>query len=331
MGVVYVYDGASLKGPTVEHPEAGSSLPLTISRPPLPASARRSRPPPASPLAGGFGGHRPCPDAPGSLGRIGDLDGGGKPDIVIGAPDYGEDAAADTNPSACPLTGPATCPGLGRVYVFSGEDVTAGSQAHPLGPPSPRSSTPMRRPPISSRTSVPWCRRSATSARVRRSSQVPVPTTSSCLTALGIGPRTHECRTVIPTSWCGARPSGRRRRDTGEDIRRRRSPRVSSSPRSARPDPQQGSGFGSPPVIRRHPATSAGARSPTSISRRPQASPPGPTTVAAMCWTVTPPRPACSVASTILGAFAGRRLRGLRRSRRPRRRRTCSASSRSAG
>jgi hypothetical protein len=85
------------------------------------------------PACAGFGGTADCPDAPSSPVARGDLDGGGKADILIGAPDYEEDSLTDTNPDACP--GPGTCPGLGRVYVFSGEDV-AGSPSTPLVTPS---------------------------------------------------------------------------------------------------------------------------------------------------------------------------------------------------
>jgi hypothetical protein len=76
------------------------------------------------------------PGSPSGFGKAlsatgGDLDGGGETDIVVGAPDYAEDALSDTNPDACPFGGPATCPGLGRVYVYRGEDVS-GSPTTPL-------------------------------------------------------------------------------------------------------------------------------------------------------------------------------------------------------
>jgi FG-GAP repeat len=90
--------------------------------------------PAGQPACSGFAGTADCPEAPGSLVALGDLDGGGEPDLVVGAPDYEENAAADTNPTACPFGGPATCPGLGRVYVYSGEAV-AGSVNAPLQDP----------------------------------------------------------------------------------------------------------------------------------------------------------------------------------------------------
>ena len=59
-------------------------------------------------------------DAPEAV-KIGDLDGGGAADFVVGNPTFYE-AGPATNPSCTP--GP--CPGSGRVYVFRGEDI-AGS------------------------------------------------------------------------------------------------------------------------------------------------------------------------------------------------------------
>ncbi|MFP5376424.1 MAG: integrin alpha [Acidimicrobiia bacterium] len=59
-------------------------------------------------------------DAPPAV-KIGDLDGGGVGDFIVGNPTFREEGPA-TNPSCTP--GP--CPGSGRVYVFRGEDV-AGS------------------------------------------------------------------------------------------------------------------------------------------------------------------------------------------------------------
>jgi FG-GAP repeat len=84
------------------------------------------------PACTGFGGTAQCPDPPSSRIALGDLDGGGKVDIVIGAPNYAENS--DTNPSACTATAPASCPNMGRVYVYSGEQIT-GSSGTPLDTP----------------------------------------------------------------------------------------------------------------------------------------------------------------------------------------------------
>jgi hypothetical protein len=129
MGIVYVYDGATaniLKRLELAADDQPSSSPgfgkaLTSAV--------------GEPACLGFGGTAPCPDAQSQAVVRGDLDGGGKSDIVIGAPDYAENAANETNPSACPIAGPATCPGLGRIYVFSGENIT-GAPGTPLVTPT---------------------------------------------------------------------------------------------------------------------------------------------------------------------------------------------------
>ncbi|HEV2785751.1 MAG TPA: integrin alpha, partial [Solirubrobacteraceae bacterium] len=57
---------------------------------------------------------------------LGDLDGGGAPDIVVGASRYTESPATAFPGSHCASTPGATCVGAGRAYVYRGEDV-AGS------------------------------------------------------------------------------------------------------------------------------------------------------------------------------------------------------------
>ena len=64
-------------------------------------------------------------DAPPAV-KIGDLDGGGRPDVVVGASTYHE-AGPQTNPACSP--GP--CSGSGRVYFYRGEDV-AGSNPNAI-------------------------------------------------------------------------------------------------------------------------------------------------------------------------------------------------------
>jgi hypothetical protein len=104
MGRVYVLNGAShqilkqvqLASDDLPSDEPGFGLGL--------ASAR------GNPPCAGNGGIGACPYPPSSLVAAGDLDGGGKPDIVIGAPDYAE--TADTDPEGCNAPGVGSCPGL---------------------------------------------------------------------------------------------------------------------------------------------------------------------------------------------------------------------------
>ncbi len=76
-----------------------------------------------------WGGLGACPYEDGSAVALGDVDGGGKPDFAVGAPDFAE--------TEITLEGVCTglCPGIGRVYVFHGEALTGlladpGHRAH---------------------------------------------------------------------------------------------------------------------------------------------------------------------------------------------------------
>ncbi|MGH9157393.1 MAG: hypothetical protein ACRD1K_16500, partial [Acidimicrobiales bacterium] len=62
--------------------------------------------------------------------RLGDMDGGGRADFVVGNPTYYE-AGPATNPSC----NPGPCPGAGRVYFFRGEDVAGSNPAAVLDTP----------------------------------------------------------------------------------------------------------------------------------------------------------------------------------------------------
>ena len=69
----------------------------------------------------GRGGVGPTPCVYGGSPAVqqGDINDGGRPDIVIGAPDYDDTAA--TNPACNDGVGGGTCSRSGRVYVFYGE------------------------------------------------------------------------------------------------------------------------------------------------------------------------------------------------------------------
>src|SRR4051794_20861535 len=66
-----------------------------------------------------------CPDRP-LAERIGDVDGGGKPDIVISARSYNQPKATAFPTSLCASGTPAVCNGAGKAWVYGGESI-AGS------------------------------------------------------------------------------------------------------------------------------------------------------------------------------------------------------------
>lgn len=68
-------------------------------------------------------------DAPESV-RIGDITGGGSPDIVVSNPTFYEEGP-DTN-AACD---PGPCEGAGRVYFYSGEDIAGSNPEEVLDAP----------------------------------------------------------------------------------------------------------------------------------------------------------------------------------------------------
>jgi hypothetical protein len=122
-GTVYVLDGAtgstlkSVRLADVERPLSGSAgfgkgLASLAGQPPC----------------AGFGGIGSCLLPADSQVVLGDVDGGGLPDFVVGAPDYTE-LGGDEYPG-CPATVPS-CPGVGRVYVVRGE-LISGSSGAPL-------------------------------------------------------------------------------------------------------------------------------------------------------------------------------------------------------
>ena len=61
--------------------------------------------------------------------RIGDINGGGRPDIVVGAPDYTETAATAHPASPCAAAAGSQCAQAGRAYVYFGESIAGTSPA----------------------------------------------------------------------------------------------------------------------------------------------------------------------------------------------------------
>ena len=229
------------------------------------ASSRRSGRCPASagfgkavsslagqPPCAGFGGDRALPPAVGSGVAIGDVDGGGQPDFVVGAPDYTELGDGGDYPG-CPPS--ESCAGVGRVYVVP-QRADHGSVQTPLGlarDDIATSSSSLARPAAASRLGSgprstpagdlgacaegdPRARRPASASR-RRSPTSPTASPTS-------SPRRR-----VPT----ASDAGRGRRVRGRHGRR--SPRCcASTPRARRAEPRSASftqAFAAPGQARR--------------------------------------------------------------------------------
>lgn len=130
LGIIYVFDGATgaiLKrfvmpwsdrveqttSPTTSDPRYGRTILSPAGLAPCDENG-------AAPFGGP--GINACPSPPVAV-RIGDLDGGGTADLVVGATDYSETKATAHPQSQCAMQTdpPANCLGSGRVYVYYGE------------------------------------------------------------------------------------------------------------------------------------------------------------------------------------------------------------------
>ena len=135
-GRVYVYDGATralmkrIDMPPSDRTATGASSGGTWF-------GRVAVVPTGLPPCAGNGGVGTCTTMPTAV-RIGDLDSGGAPDIVVGASRYTENDTTAYPTSNCARTAGATCIGAGRAYVYRGEDV-AGTD------PNAILATPLRR------------------------------------------------------------------------------------------------------------------------------------------------------------------------------------------
>ena len=138
MGMVYVVDGATgavlkrIVMPAGDRAEQAQNSPTASQGG---AFGRTVIAPSGQPPCDGFGGVGPCAYPETSAVAIGDLTGGGTPDIGVGASDFTDagggtaDAAAE-NPN-CTLT----CFQTGRYYVYEGEDLAGLAPATPLSTP----------------------------------------------------------------------------------------------------------------------------------------------------------------------------------------------------
>ena len=150
-GRAYVLDGKSLNIlKRIDMPAADRALiDARIAENPLPA-----QPTDANAVRGGFGrtvfSPRGLPPCPGNAGvgdcltqvqmpvrvRTGDIDGGGVPDIIVGANGFPETGATANPDSECAANaGASTCVQAGRSYVYRGEDIAGSNPATILHTP----------------------------------------------------------------------------------------------------------------------------------------------------------------------------------------------------
>ena len=131
-GRVYVYDGATfamLK--RIDQPPQDVT-PIALARAGGTWFGRTVLAPSGRPPCAGHQGigecAKPAPDQdyPASV-VMGDMDGGGRPDLVIGASSTSETAATAHPGSHCAQTPGAVCQASGRVYIYSGESIAGTS------------------------------------------------------------------------------------------------------------------------------------------------------------------------------------------------------------
>ena len=127
-GRVYIYDGktrALLK--RIDMPPADAAVPNALLR--GSGFGRTALNPSGLTACEGNFGVGSCPVMPRAV-AIGDLDGGGRPDLVVGAPQLTESPVTAMPRSHCAALPPATvCEQAGRAYVYRGEDITASNPA----------------------------------------------------------------------------------------------------------------------------------------------------------------------------------------------------------
>ena len=124
-GRVYVYDGATralLK--RIDMPPSDAAVPNALLR--GSGFGRTALNPAGMTACEGNFGVGPCPAVPRAV-AIGDLDGGGRPDLVIGAPQLTENSTTAQPGSHCARTGATVCEQAGRAYIYSGEDIVASN------------------------------------------------------------------------------------------------------------------------------------------------------------------------------------------------------------
>ena len=131
-GRVYIFDGATralLK--RIDQP-AEDTTPLALSRPGGTWFGRTALNPVGLPACEGNYGVGSCSTGVPRAVEIGDMDGGGQPDLVIGASLTTENSTTAYPTSHCARTPGAACAASGRVYVYRGEEIVGSSPGEVL-------------------------------------------------------------------------------------------------------------------------------------------------------------------------------------------------------
>ncbi|CAA9495790.1 MAG: hypothetical protein AVDCRST_MAG53-1786 [uncultured Solirubrobacteraceae bacterium] len=134
--------------------------------------------------------------------RIGDTDGGGVPDIVVGANQFPETAATAHPESNCAKTGASLCATAGRVYTYRGEDVAGSDPSVILDGTGPGQTPPKILKSLAAQADDPFSPRTAQENFGH--SQMPVGDLGTCRTggafpAVAAGERcVAASRTIVP-------------------------------------------------------------------------------------------------------------------------------------
>ncbi|MGH8574576.1 MAG: hypothetical protein ACREX8_18675, partial [Gammaproteobacteria bacterium] len=121
-----VYDGATralLK--RIDQP-AAETTPLALSVGGGTNFGRTALNPSGLTACAGNYGLGTCPTVPRAV-EIGDMDGQGRPDLVVGAPFHVEDSTTAHPESHCARTPGARCELAGRAYIYRGEEIVGSS------------------------------------------------------------------------------------------------------------------------------------------------------------------------------------------------------------
>jgi len=148
-GRVYVFDGATralLK--RIDQP-VEDVTPVALTPDGGTWFGRTALNPAGMPACAGNFGVGDCPTGVPRAVEIGDMDAGGRPDLVIGASLTGENQASAAPDSHCARIEGAVCQSSGRVYIYRGEDIVGSSPDEVLDNAGPDESVRKIRNPFS--------------------------------------------------------------------------------------------------------------------------------------------------------------------------------------